>query len=60
MNGYKGFFNGRTCDVYAPSLYAAKLKAIAYFKPRKSQEHMVSVMLCELSGEQVTHSPANI
>ena len=36
----------------------AKLKAIAHFKPRKSQEHMVHGMLAEKNGEQVTHSTA--
>ena len=58
MNGYKAFYNDKTTEVYAESLYAAKLKAIEYFKPRKSQQHMVSVVLCELDGKQVTHSPA--
>lgn len=59
MNGYMGFYNGKTCEVYADSLYAAKLKAVEHFKPRKSQQHMVSVVLCEKNGEQVTHSTAS-
>ena len=65
MHGYKAFFNSKTADVYADSLYAAKLKAIELFKPRKSQAHMVSVMLCEKDvdpatgkGTQVSHSTA--
>ena len=45
MNGYKAFFNGREADVYADSLYQAKLKALELFKPRKSQAHMVHVHL---------------
>lgn len=59
MNGYKAFYQNKTHDLYAPSLYAAKVAAIAHFKPRKSQQHMVSVVLCELAGEQVTHSTAS-
>jgi len=56
MNGYKAFFNGREIEVYADSLYAAKVKAIAAFKPRRSQEHMVHVYICEREdGSQVVH-----
>lgn len=67
MHGYKAFYNSKTVDVYADSLYGAKLKAIEHFKPRKSQAHMVSVMLCEKDvdpatgkGTQVTHSTASL
>jgi hypothetical protein len=67
MNGYIGFFNGRRTEVYADTLYEAKTKAIAHFKPTKSKAHMVSVMLAETnvpvdaegkptgSGVQVVH-----
>lgn len=65
MHGFKAFYNDKTVDVYADSLYAAKLKAIEHFKPRKSQQHMVSVVLCEKNvdpetgkGTQVSHSTA--
>lgn len=60
MNGYKAFFNGKTADVYANTLYGAKLKAIEVFKAPKSKAHMVSVMICEKEGEQVTHSTSGI
>ncbi len=57
MNGYLAFYNGRKVEVYAETLYAAKVKAIAALKVRRSQEHMVSVVLCERpDGSQVTHS----
>lgn len=46
---YDAYFNDRTAEVRAPSLYAAKLAAIALFKPRKSNAHMVSVVLKELA-----------
>ena len=53
MNGYIAFYNSKRIEVYAESLYAAKLEAVRIFKPRKSQEHMVSVTLAEIDGEQV-------
>lgn len=56
MNGYKAFYNGKSIEVMADTLYQAKLKAIAIFKPRKSQEHMVSVVCCEIDGKPVVHS----
>lgn len=60
MNGYKAFYNGKTWDVYADTLYAAKVKAIALIKPPRSKEHMVSVVLCEKAGVQVLTSTAAI
>jgi len=57
MNGYVAFYSGKRIEVRATSLYAAKLEAIRIFKVRKSQEHMVSVMLCERSdGSEVVHT----
>lgn len=58
MNGYKAFFKGKTCEVQAATSYEAQQKAAAIFKARKSYD--VTVILCEKSGEQVTHSPASI
>jgi hypothetical protein len=58
MNGYKAFYNGKTTEIYAPTMFAAKEKAVAFFKPPKSKRHMVAVVLCEINGETVTHSPA--
>jgi hypothetical protein len=46
---YDAYFNDRKAEVRAPSLYAAKLAAIALFKPRRSSAHMVSVVLKELA-----------
>lgn len=56
MNGYIAFFNGQRAELRAESLYAAKLAAIALFKPRKSQAHMVHVELAERAdGSPVVH-----
>jgi hypothetical protein len=45
--GYICTFNGQQVALYANGLYAAKKAAIAHFKPRRSQEHMVTPYLCE-------------
>ncbi|MFK4131985.1 hypothetical protein ACI2KR_06775 [Pseudomonas luteola] len=60
MYGYIAFFNGKRAELYADSLFDAKLKAIAHFKPAKSKQHLVSVMLAEKDGEPVIHSTASL
>jgi hypothetical protein len=55
MNGYKCFYRGKTCEVYAASSYEAQQKAALVFKAKKSYE--VTVVLCEKAGEQVVHTP---
>jgi hypothetical protein len=60
MNGYIAFFNGRKTEVHAHDLYSAKQKAIEFFKPRKSQAHMVSVMLAEKDGKPVVHNTGSL
>jgi len=58
MNGYKAFYNGKTLEVRADSSYAAQLLAAKRFKARRP--HDVTVMLCEVGDQQVTHSTAEI
>ena len=55
MNGYKAFYRGRSCEVYAATSYEAQQKAAVYFKAKKGCE--VAVVLCEKAGKQVTHLP---
>ncbi len=57
MNGYIAIYNSKEKEIYAETLYAAKLQAIKEFKVPKSKEHRVVVMLCEKDGEQVVHDP---
>lgn len=57
MNGYIAFYNQKRFEVYAETLFEAKDKAIAHFKPPKSKQHMVTVMLAEKDGEPVEHKP---
>jgi len=54
MNGYKCFYRGKTCEVYADTSYQAQQLAAQQFKAKKQYE--VSVFLCEKQGEQVTHT----
>lgn len=57
MNGYKAFWRGKTCEVYALTSYEAQLAAALVFKAKKSYE--VSVVICERAdGSTVTHSTA--
>lgn len=53
--GYKAFYNRKEIELYADSLYQAKQRAITHFKPKKSQEHMVNIVLCEVESETVVH-----
>lgn len=55
MNGYVAFYNGKRHELHAAGLWPAKQAAIAYFKPPKSKQHLVSVVLAELDGKPVTH-----
>ena len=55
MNGYVCFYNEKRIEVHAETLYDAKVKALAQFKPPKSKAYMVSVVLAELGGKEVTH-----
>jgi hypothetical protein len=59
MFGYKCFYKGKTCEVYALRLFDAQEAAAKIFKAKKSYE--VTVMLCEkqVDGktEQVIHAP---
>ena len=57
MNVYIAFFNGKKIEVRAASSYAAQQAAVAQFKPRKSQAHLVHVVLAERDGAQVVHVP---
>ena len=64
MNGYKAFYKGRQCEVYADTQLQARDKAAAQFKARKAYD--VTVMLCETGtdgtapGTQVIHSAGGI
>lgn len=58
MNGYVCFYNGKRWECYASCMFDAKERAVAYFKPPKSKQYMVSVVLAEKDGKQVVHDGA--
>lgn len=60
LHTYDAYYNNKHDEVKAPSLYAAKVAAIALFKPAKSKQHMVSVVLKEKAdGTQVPLMSSN-
>ena len=54
--GYVCFYQGKQWEVYAKSSFAAYELAVAHFKPPKSKQWLVSVMLAEKDGQSVTHT----
>lgn len=63
MNGYIWFFDGKHGEVYAETLYGAKLAALKVLgiPPMATKRaSRVTVMLAELNGAQVTHSTQDI
>lgn len=49
MRTYKVFYNGKTWELNAESLYAAKVAAIKLVCAPRSKEHMISVVLCDVN-----------
>ena len=45
---YIGFYNSNKVEVQAESLYAAKNLAVQLLKPKKSEQHMVHVVLADV------------
>lgn len=54
---YAAFFKGRKAEIKATSLYEAKMKAIALFKPTKRDMGLLAVVLAAKNGENVTQFP---
>lgn len=55
-NGYIAFYKNKQMEVYAKTSYEAQQKAAKDFKAKKSYE--VTVVLCEIKGQQVIHNGA--
>jgi hypothetical protein len=60
MNGYIVMYQGKQRELWAPTLYHAKKMAVQYFRPKKKDEHLISVILCEKDGKEVTHSTSEV
>jgi hypothetical protein len=57
--GYIALYQDKRTELYASSLYEAKVKALEHFKPPKSKRHLVTVHLAEADGETVTQVITN-
>jgi hypothetical protein len=61
MNEYVALWQNKQAEIFAETLYAAKLQAIALWKVRKTQQHMVSVFLVvKADGTPVIHAAAEL
>ena len=60
MNGYIAILHGKRVEIYAESLYAARVQAEKILKPRKCDKGYLVVMFAEKQGEPVVHSTAAI
>lgn len=58
MNTYHAFYNQKKVELEALSSYRAQLAAIEYFKPPKSKQHMITVLLVAVNGTPYVQSTA--
>ena len=56
MNGYICMFLGKSVEVMANDLWQAKQKAIQALNVPKSKQGLLSVVIAEVDGNQVTHN----
>ena len=59
MNVYIALWNGKRIEVHAETSYSAQCKAEIEFKKgtrKKVKGYEITVVLCELDGEQVVHT----
>ena len=60
MNGYLVFYAGKQIEVQAATSYAAQQLAIARLRVPRSKHYLVTPVLAEKNGAQVTHSTATL
>jgi len=60
MNGYIAHYGGKKAEIYAPSLYEAKKKAMHELSVPLTKMGLLSVALAEVDGEPVIHDGASI
>lgn len=60
MNGYICIFLGKRVEVIANDLWQAKQKAIQALKVPKSKQGLLSIVLAEVEGNQITHNASSI
>ena len=60
MNGYMWFYKGTSGTVFAVDSFSAHIEAIKATKAPKSKQSLITVVLCEKEGKQITHSTSSI
>ena len=55
MNGYIAFYNDKRIEIYADTLYDARLKAEVAFNAHGKKAWKINIMLAECNGKQVVH-----
>lgn len=54
---YICFYASKQVELKAETSYDAQLKAVAHFKPPRSKQHLVHVLLAKRDGKPITHTP---
>lgn len=60
MNGYICMYLGRRLEVMANDLWQAKQKAMIELGVPKKKQGLLSIVLAEVEGKQITHSALSI
>jgi hypothetical protein len=60
MNGYKAFYNGKTVEVHAATILAARDLAAEKLKVPAKKRYLVAIVLCEKDGRTVAHSTTEL
>lgn len=55
MDGYICFYRGKAVEVFAKTQLEARDKGVIHFRTKKPW--MVTAVLAEKDGKQITHSP---
>ena len=59
-NSYKGFWKGMSLEICAETSYKAQQALLPLFQAstrKKVKNYDITVVLCELNGKQVVHTP---
>ena len=59
QNGYVCFYNSQKVEVRAKSSFAAQQEAARILRIKENKRHMISVILCEKDGKEVTHAASD-
>lgn len=60
MNKYQCFYNGKNTTIEAATPWAAKEKAVVFYKVPRSKTGLVAVVLCEVDGRTIEVSTSSL